>query len=209
MANSSSLQMTGPATHGKFWTGQTLSSVEKYFPKLPAEIRLRIWGNAYDALEPRLIELEPVPRRDQIITRHKAPALLQVCRDSRFEGLKIYETLGAPPRYIYHPGSGWGLNVQNQHVFAPTFVGFAVDTIIFGHESIANWRATQLIPKGMYIKHEKIRKLGTHYFGCQYGNTFNLEIRKCTVLESFIWSLMTMRLMVDSQALVNDGTGQK
>lgn len=129
----------------------------------PAEIRLRIWGHSYDALEPTIIELEPNPRYDQIITRHKVPALLQVCREFRFEGLKIYETLDTHPGYMYRPGSGWELNYQTLHVFASIFINFEVDIIIFGHELTANWRATHLIAKGMHVQHGKTRKLGIHY----------------------------------------------
>lgn len=83
-----------PSTTGKGWTGVTPSSFDGFFPKLSTEIRLMIWSFCSSA-EPRLIELQPNPDCDEIVTYNKTPGYLQACHESRFEGLKVYERLGS------------------------------------------------------------------------------------------------------------------
>lgn len=57
----------------------------EFFPKLPIEIRFKIWG--YVEPEPCVIEPKGT-RRDKYATySRKVPALLQVCRETRAEYL--------------------------------------------------------------------------------------------------------------------------
>ncbi len=62
----------------------------KYFPKLPAELRLKIWNLVP---EPRIVEVRF--RKDRRKNDHKfmaaCPAILHVCQESRIEGLKRYQ----------------------------------------------------------------------------------------------------------------------
>ncbi|KAH7419322.1 hypothetical protein BKA64DRAFT_634015 [Cadophora sp. MPI-SDFR-AT-0126] len=60
------------------------------FPKLAAEIRLKIWAHAYANLKGRKVPIEP--------PLVKVPSLLQVCYDSRKLGLGIFTRQEHRPR---------------------------------------------------------------------------------------------------------------
>ena len=57
------------------------------FPKLPAEIRCMIWKWA---MPPRTVELRYSWSVDKCWTVAKVPVTLRVCRESRYEALKVY-----------------------------------------------------------------------------------------------------------------------
>jgi hypothetical protein len=82
-----------------------------HFQSLPSELRLRIWGFALAV--PRDVDIacntgiiqRGVPRTAKYFhSSTPPPALLHVCHESRFEGLKIYSPCfqtESSPRYIY------------------------------------------------------------------------------------------------------------
>jgi hypothetical protein len=96
-----------------------------YFPKLPAEIRLKIWKNALPG--PRIIRMElkygarvPVkagekrkPKIAHFVGSRSRPVGLQVCRESRIEALKEYE-----------------LAFPTKTSPAQTYINFAMDTMV-------------------------------------------------------------------------------
>lgn len=95
------------------------------FPKLPAELRLRIWKYAlpgprlvriYLKLEPRQPRQEGEKKKPQVsrlTTSQPPPVGLRVCRESRIEALKEYE-----------------LAFPTKTSPAQTYINFTTDTII-------------------------------------------------------------------------------
>ncbi|RDL30178.1 uncharacterized protein BP5553_10456 [Venustampulla echinocandica] len=79
------------------------------FPALPSELRLKIWATI--CTNPRTVSLKckrnvQYTRRfaESFRTRVPSPAVLQVCRESRAEGLRIYQRYfetDRSPRYTY------------------------------------------------------------------------------------------------------------
>jgi hypothetical protein len=63
------------------------------FPILPSEIRIKIWGIALSI--PRNVTVD-CKRGVRSFSPSEPPALLQVCRESRFESLQIYKTFFRP-----------------------------------------------------------------------------------------------------------------
>lgn len=95
------------------------------FPKLPVELRLKIWGHACS--QPRFIEIEYGPKvrngfdlggvicagdhyRRRVSPRSRqTPALFRVCKEAREEATKVYElrtfdtrTPNHTEQYIYY-----------------------------------------------------------------------------------------------------------
>jgi hypothetical protein len=80
-----------------------------YFPKLPAEIRLKIWKDALP--EPRVIRIQlkfetrqprnegqkKKPQVSRFVASRPSPVGLRVCRESRIEALKEYQ-IGFPTK---------------------------------------------------------------------------------------------------------------
>ena len=67
-----------------------------YFPKLPAELRLRIL-EIYQEDEPgRLIEVRWSPKNERYFVDIPVPSLLHLCRDSRKIALKYFELIQIP-----------------------------------------------------------------------------------------------------------------
>lgn len=151
------------------WTGITLTSFE-CFPRLLPELRCVVW-KSLDS-EPRLIELEPNPNNDQIITHHKTPAYLQACWESRHYGLKKYETL--VPEFLVE-----GV----QPTVARILIDFEVDTVLFKSEMFSS-AALQLVSQGMPINYDKIRCMAIHLNGCLSQNAFNRDILNCSNLQT-------------------------
>jgi hypothetical protein len=91
----------------------------KKFPKLPAELRVKIWKLVP---EPRIVEvLFPMDgRKNKHKFCAKIPAILHVCQESRHEGLKEY-----------HPAfdSKWALN--------RVYFNFELDTLCYS--SYSSW----------------------------------------------------------------------
>lgn len=169
-----------PSTTGKGWTGTTPTSFE-LFPKLPAELRIRVWS--FNVNEPRVIELEPNSDYSQIITRTKTPGNLQACRESRFEALKIYELLSLEPGYVYSRTRGWSLDPRTPDI-ADVFVHFEIDTVLFKSEMFTTCEAVDLAARGMPIKHEKVRDLAVQFTGCHVENSFEKDIQRCCALRT-------------------------
>ena len=64
------------------------------FPRLPLELRLKIWHHAHD-LFPRVIEIVPIETDgaaspSSSVTAMSIPVLLSVCKESRLELLRLY-----------------------------------------------------------------------------------------------------------------------
>ncbi|KAK3352283.1 hypothetical protein B0T25DRAFT_419797, partial [Lasiosphaeria hispida] len=57
------------------------------FSLLPAELRLAIWRQS---CHPRVVEVRYSPNEDRCLTTTKPPVTLHVCRESRYEGLRLY-----------------------------------------------------------------------------------------------------------------------
>lgn len=108
------------------------------FPKLPIEIRLRIYRLA--AHEPRLIELEhlngyfshygyQVARQSR-----QAPALLQLCRESREEGIHFYEKRNFQAPGLEYPS----VPIQDDDYRPYIWYSPHVDIILFGKNTCLN-----------------------------------------------------------------------
>jgi len=80
-------------------TGATIT----YFPKPPVELRVRIWNQS---IRPRLVAVHYYPKgditcdpeddaQDKYQTSCPVRAILPVCRESRNEGLEVYELIFA------------------------------------------------------------------------------------------------------------------
>ena len=61
----------------------------KGFPKLPIELRIKIWG--YTLPDPRIIDANALD--DLIRINYPPPVALHVCKESRQENLKNYSLL--------------------------------------------------------------------------------------------------------------------
>lgn len=57
------------------------------FGFLPAELRLQIWTQSCRS---RVVEVRYSSEQDRCLTTTKPPVILQVCRESRHEGLRLY-----------------------------------------------------------------------------------------------------------------------
>ena len=80
------------------------------FKDLPSEIRIIIWGHV--AFDP--YRIVPIKYQKLILTytlRIKPPAILQVNRESRFEGVKVYRELSLSPR----PNTGCYMRLGDPH----------------------------------------------------------------------------------------------
>lgn len=79
----------------------------KLFPKLPIELRLKIWKAKIEI--PRTIRLELDPQGGVKKTHAPSPAVLGVCHESRKLGLKHYKLLCRPhklrggPKIFFYP----------------------------------------------------------------------------------------------------------
>ena len=90
---------------------ETIESVGSftYFPKLPAEIRLKIWKDAlpgpriiriqlkFEPRQPRIEGQKKKPQVSRFVASRPPPIGLRVCRESRIEALKEYE-IGFPTK---------------------------------------------------------------------------------------------------------------
>jgi hypothetical protein len=82
-----------------------------FFQALPSELRLRIWGFALDVTrnvnitcDAGIIQRGFHRSAKSFRSSNRPPALLHVCHESRFEGLKLYNPVfqtESSPRYIY------------------------------------------------------------------------------------------------------------
>ncbi|KAI0596469.1 hypothetical protein F4775DRAFT_564738 [Biscogniauxia sp. FL1348] len=83
------------------------------FPRLPAELRARIWALA---VEPRVVEVRVVPDNplevQRLVSPTPVPAILQTCQEARDSGLYkqafsevtatgVNAAAGAEPRYVW------------------------------------------------------------------------------------------------------------
>lgn len=108
-------------------SNETIESVGSftYFPKLPAEIRLKIWKDALPGprviriqlkFEPRQPHAEGQKKKPQVsrfVASRPPPVGLRVCRESRIEALKEYE-IGFPTKTSR----------------AQTYVNYDLDTLV-------------------------------------------------------------------------------
>jgi hypothetical protein len=82
----SAMPLAAPGTPALSIT-MPIATTFELFPKLPPELRLRIWG--YTIL-PRVIDLIYDQERDQFLSFNSmVPAILHVCRESRMVGLEV------------------------------------------------------------------------------------------------------------------------
>lgn len=69
------------------------SSTFEFFPKLPTELRLKIWQHALDLESPCIVEVEHhAPMLDQSNSSRLLPAFLSTTHESRIEALRVYKT---------------------------------------------------------------------------------------------------------------------
>jgi len=88
------------------------------FSKLPAELRIKIWNAT---IEPRIIFI--LPR-----IRATVPTILQICRESRAEGLPQYQVLTYPSA-LEIPGVEGRNNIDT---WTRIFFNKSIDTIFYG-----------------------------------------------------------------------------
>ncbi len=89
------------------------------FAKLPAELRIKIWKAT---IEPRVIFM--LPR-----IRTTVPIILQVCKESRVEGLLQYHILTHPSVNYEVPGIEGRNNIDN---WSGIYFNTAIDTLFYG-----------------------------------------------------------------------------
>lgn len=61
------------------------------FPKLPLELRLKVWHNSMPGS--RVLEIRFNKRKRRFVSYAKVPTVLQICRESRNEALGTYQVL--------------------------------------------------------------------------------------------------------------------
>ncbi|KAE9373288.1 hypothetical protein N431DRAFT_226866 [Stipitochalara longipes BDJ] len=89
------------------------------FSKLPTELRLKIWNAA---IEPRVIFM--LPRIGTTV-----PTILQVCKESRAEGLPHYHILTYPSINCEVPGVGGRNNIDT---WSKIYFNKSIDTVFYG-----------------------------------------------------------------------------
>ncbi|KAK0629662.1 hypothetical protein B0T17DRAFT_490814 [Bombardia bombarda] len=70
------------------------------FDYLPAELRLEIWRHSCHA---RVVEVRYSQEQDRCLTTTKPPVVLHVCREARYEGLKLYVKAFMTPTHHDNP----------------------------------------------------------------------------------------------------------
>lgn len=120
------------------------------FPVLPSEIRVKIWGIALSV--PRNVnvvceivcdeDIQPCsPRSVRSLSPCEPPALLQVCRESRFETLQIYKPF-----------------FRTESILKNIYVAFSQDTIITSETFDIMWMAELQGIQKMKIKINSIHR---------------------------------------------------
>jgi hypothetical protein len=157
---------------------QSIELVESFtcFPKLPAEIRLKIWKAALPGPRVVRIQLKLGPRQPRIDGKKKKPRMsrfvascpppigLRVCRESRIEALKEYE-----------------IGFRTKTSPAQTYVNYDLDTFVldtvggyFPYTNRRYWNGAKSLPKRKrpVILHKEFSK-----------------IRHLVIDERFLWTV--------------------
>ncbi|KAH6718404.1 hypothetical protein BKA61DRAFT_717249 [Leptodontidium sp. MPI-SDFR-AT-0119] len=114
------------------------------FMQLPSELRLLIWG--YIARQPRKVKLlecslrhfEPSSAHwnSNVEGQSRHPAMMQVCSESRNEGLRYYTVCRDRVRYVVYRNQ---LRKFGRHMSNTFFINFNLDVFIHGSSQFQTW----------------------------------------------------------------------
>jgi 2EXR family len=127
------------------------SSIFTLFPRLPTELRLKIWDAV--AEEPNNVELSCTPTASYLpdgrwFSHSKPPVLFRICSESRAVAMAHYDVLTFSPDMVGIPYKG------------NLYINFAVDTLWVCADMHIKW-ARMLLSKNDQLK-EKLKYLAVN-----------------------------------------------
>jgi hypothetical protein len=175
----------------------------KLFPRLPIELRIKIWKHAQP--EDRPIEVHWNHLTGKVYTNASQPVLLQVNHESRVETLKIYEPLVIDcnpmlPTFIHH--NRWDDEYELEHNSCNnprhqkakcgpfgTYINYERDTLYFSLAHISKRRVwgdfvAQLCKEGAAL--QKLRHLAFDINACFDVNNRLHPSYRCTFLRDLV-----------------------
>ena len=163
------------------------------FPRLPLELRRKIWSNALPA---RLVAVYPEILTPSLTWNLQIEAttipILQVSREAREEGLRGYTKFSCqtptlrstecatPLRYL-QPSSLWQLNlVDDPETSTHCYINLSLDTIYleYSYDMPSFSIATRFLGTGL----EKVQNLALDYEYCAFDPRSHQELRNLSLI---------------------------